>query len=269
MKKFIQIILCFIINLLLFTTYVNAESDACKLTLSADKTTLKPGDVVTITLKISDITKSSGIAQIISKLDYSEDIFEPIKVTDKDLEETLAETELKDATLLYSGLANSDSSIKNPWYFLQVKKNGNKGFYASTAADPQIETQVLGKMKLKVKNNASTTTTKVALKEIEAYDAQGISNPENAQTFPVKDSSIELKISSSSNEPTNSNNNTSRNNTSKNNTNTTTNNNANISNNTANTNVPHTGVENFAPIIIIAIIISIISYFAYEKYKNV
>lgn len=65
MKKKNIIISLFLILLVILTTSVNAEDEACKVSMSADKTTLENGDTVTITILMSNITKSEGIAQVI------------------------------------------------------------------------------------------------------------------------------------------------------------------------------------------------------------
>ena len=76
MKKRNIIIACLLFILILFTTKVNAAEEACKVSLSADKTTLGPGDTVTVSIKVSNVTKTDGISQFIGALDFPSDIFE-------------------------------------------------------------------------------------------------------------------------------------------------------------------------------------------------
>ena len=78
MKKRNIIILLFTIILIAIATTVNAADEACKITISADKTSVKSGDTVTVNLLMSDIKKSTGIAQFFGILEYPEDIFEII-----------------------------------------------------------------------------------------------------------------------------------------------------------------------------------------------
>lgn len=281
MKKLISITLCIIFFLSIFAPYANAENgenDACKITLSADKTTLKPGDEVTISVKISDITKSTGITQLISILDYSDSIFEPIFVKDNELQEILADTEFKDTPILYSGLTTAETSEDNPWYLLQLNSDGNKGLYASIIGDPQKKSQIIGKFKLKVKENATATTAKISLKDSEVYDAEGLSNPDNATSYPISNATLDLKINKTSIDNTNSNTtkpsgsdkNTTPSNTNKNkNSNTAPKQNNTQTTNKADKDVPYTGSEDFIPVILIITIISIVSFKGYQKYKGV
>ena len=76
MKKRNVILLFFIVILIALTTNVMAEDEACKITMSADKTTVKSGDIVTVNLLMSNINKSTGIARFGGILEYPEDIFE-------------------------------------------------------------------------------------------------------------------------------------------------------------------------------------------------
>ena len=74
MKRNIKLLLIFLICMCLvsFSCYVRAEDeedeDICKITLTADKTTVKPGDEVTITIKMSNITNEAGVTRFISEL---------------------------------------------------------------------------------------------------------------------------------------------------------------------------------------------------------
>ena len=94
MKKRNVILLFFIVILIALTTNVMAEDEACKITMSADKTTVKSGDIVTVNLLMSNINKSTGIARFGGILEYPEDIFEIVYEEDEELKEALEETEL-------------------------------------------------------------------------------------------------------------------------------------------------------------------------------
>lgn len=265
MKKAINIIVCFLVSLIILTTYVRAEDEACKISVSADKTTLKPGDEVTITLLMSNVNKTSGISQLLSILEYSNNIFEIVPVIDSELKSNLADTEFKDCQILYSGEKDTDTTIKNPWYILYIENSGAKGIYGATTADPQIETQVIGKIKLKVKENIQSTKTTVGIVDTEVFDAETISNTtstENLTGYKISDSKIELQINGITNTGTTNNTSTTGNQSNAQNTQTQT-------ENKAKKDVPYTGIENFIPFIIIMIAIAGISYMRYKKYKDI
>ncbi len=124
MRKIIETILLFIFCLILTTTSVKAESEACKITLSADKTSLKPGDEVTITLLMEDITKPTGIINLLSELELSQDIFE-IQLVEN--EELSGEIEGLGLDILYSGENDTDLSIKSPWNLFLLEEEGKYG----------------------------------------------------------------------------------------------------------------------------------------------
>lgn len=275
MKKTIKTILFFILCIVLFTTCVNAEDEACKITLSANKTTLKPGDEVTITLLMEDIAKSSGIVEFISALDFSEDVFDIIFEEDEELKADLGE---ENCEILYNGENDTDSSIKNPWYLIYIEQDGVVGIYGATGADPQVESQIVGKIKLRVKENVTTTGTTLSLLKTEVFDAENL----DAQTgYTIADSEIKLQITGTSqsvtnpttNTNTNSNTNNNRNSNSNSNTNSNGNSNTNRNKtqteNKANKDVPYAGIEDYAPFIILGIIISIMAYINYKKYKDI
>ena len=265
MKKAINIIVCFLVSLIILTTSVRAEDEACKISVSADKTTLKPGDEVTITLLMSNVNKTSGISQLLSILEYSNNIFEIVPVIDSELKSNLADTEFKDCQILYSGEKDTDTTIKNPWYILYVENSGVKGIYGATTADPQIESQIIGKIKLKVKENVQSTKTTVGIVDTEVYDAETISNAtstENLTGYKISDSKIELQINGVTNTETTVNNSSITGSQSK------TQNSQQQTENKAKKEVPYTGIEDIIPFIFIVLIIGVVSYIRYIKYKD-
>lgn len=81
MKKYIGIIIIICIFLFCFFSVVNANS--FKLLATPNKTTLKPGDEVEITLKLADIDiGTNGINAVEAKLVYNENIFETVTQND-------------------------------------------------------------------------------------------------------------------------------------------------------------------------------------------
>ena len=265
------------------STFVNAEDESCKITLSSDKTTLAPGDEVTINLLMEDITKSSGIIEFVTLLNFSDDVFEIIFEDDEELKAELGE---ENCEILYNGEHDTDSSIKNPWYLMYVEEAGIGGICGATIGDPQLESQIVGRIKLKVKDNATTTQETVSLLATEVVDAENI---EAGTGYTISDSEIKLQITGESKDKDDSANNTVQNNNTNNNISAITNKtntNSSIKNNTnSNTNkvtntnkqtenkatqdVPYTGIEDWIPFIFIGIIISVITYINYRKYKDI
>lgn len=275
MKTITKIFLYFIICIIFLTTYVQAEDQACKISLSANKATLNPGDEVTITLTMSDITKTSGILNLISVLNFSNDIFEIVFEEDEDLSNALVDTDFEGCKILYSGDKDSDSTIKNPWYVLYLEEGESKAIYASTGADPQIESQIIGKVKLKVKENVKSTKTTVLLSATEVFDAEAILNAETTgefQGYEISDSEITLQINGVSGGTTpvlendTQNNLVNNNNTIKQNS---TVNNQTQSANKVNQAVPYTGIEDYVPFVFIIIIVAVMAYINYRKYKDI
>lgn len=291
MRKAIKIILLFIICVILPFTVVKAEDEACKITLSADKTTLKPGDEVTITLLMENITKSSGIVEFMAGLDFSKDVFDVIFEDNEELKAELErELGIEGLEILYNGENDTDSNINNPWFSIYSEPEGIAVIYGSTLGDPQVESQIVGKIKLKVKENATTTQAKFSLLATEVYDAENI---DSEVGYTIADSEIILQVTGKSENvtvnPGNTNTNTNNNTNTNANTNTNTNINTNVNTNKTNMNntiankntsnvvnankatqnVPYTGIEDWAPFIFIGIIISVIAYVNYRKYKDI
>lgn len=265
MKKRNVILLFFIVILIALTTNVMAEDEACKITMSADKTTVKSGDIVTVNLLMSNINKSTGIARFGGILEYPEDIFEIVYEEDEELKEALEETELAeyDISILYNGKKDTDLTIKNPWYVLNVKENGGNLIMASTLADPQKSSQIVGRIKFKVKENVDETPAEILLTEMEALDAETIAN-NGENGFKVSESSIVLTVNGTSSSEQPSNPPTEKNvQVVQNIQNKPTN------DNRANNDVPYTGIEDTIPVIFILAIISILAYINYRKYKNI
>lgn len=266
MKKISIICICLVLLTSILTTNVKAVDEACQITLTANETTLKPGDIVTIDVQMSNIMKPSGIAQFYGILEYSNDIFEVIFDEDPELKQSLAGTEYENCEILYSGAKDTSSSIASPWCFLYVNVGGTSGIYATTEGDPQIATQVIGKIKLKVKDGVTSTTTKVSLTEMEAIDAETIANSGNTgnlQGYKVSDTNINLTIKGTSQDNIqNVNNNTD---------NTKNNQKTNVYQNDKKDDkpLPSTGIKDILPIIIILIVISIIAYIKYKKYQDI
>lgn len=282
MKKIIKIILYIMLLLILLGTCVNAEDEACKITLSANKATLNPGDEVTITLNMSDITKSSGIYQFMSVLNFKDDIFEIVKVEDSELKQDLEDSEYGECDILYSGLVDTDPNIKNPWYLLYIEESGMHGIIGSSTADPQKENQIIGKIKLKVKDTVTTSTsTEISLESTEVFDAESISSG-TVSGDVISNTDITLTINGSGNGGSNNPGNSNQQNlnpdpiitsnqqgydTIKNNTEAK--NKDGQQENKSKEDVPYTGIEDYIPAIFVLIVLGTMGYINYRKYKDI
>lgn len=268
MKKISIIIACVIFFIIILTVRVNAVDEACKISISADKTELKKGDTVTINVLISNVTTTSGIGSFYGILDYPEDIFEIIPDEDESIKADYEEyAEYTDYSILYSGRQDDDITIENPWYMILVKEENENGFIASVDSEflediepvKQGESQIVGRIKLKVKDNvASTTTAKIALTEMKAFelgDSNDSSEDEDLTENELSDATLNLTIKGTAENSGTSNQNQ--------------NSNQKQDDNKAKSDVPYTGIEDIIPVILIIIIIAILSYIGYRKYKDI
>lgn len=263
MKKRNIVMICLAFALILFTTTVNAANEPCKISLSADKTTLAPGDTVTLNLTISNVTKTNGISQFYGVLDFSDDIFE---VVPDDDESIIADySDYEGYTVLYSG--RQDDSALNPWYIVYVEEEGQKGIIASVDTEysntvqavKSGSSQVVGKIKLKVKDSATGTVAKIALTDMEAFEESSDSSTDgDTEDTAVSDTSVSFTLEGGTEEPTQIQTRTENKTQNK------------IENdNKSNNNVPYTGIEDTIPVIFILAIIAILAYINYRKYKNI
>ena len=98
MKKSIKIFLVIILFIILTinNSIYAVEGDVCKVVLSANKTDLKAGDTVEISVKLSNITLENGITYIVGQLDYSQDVFEIVYEDESVIEDAIDLDEMRD-----------------------------------------------------------------------------------------------------------------------------------------------------------------------------
>lgn len=154
------IVLLIIIAILSITFNVQAATgDSYKIGLSASKTTLKAGETVTISLKVSDIKIQSGekgIGSYEGSIVYDANVFEDVKMKGNDLWDT--------PTL-------------------------NQGRFTSVRSDGMCvsEAQEIATITLKVKENATAGNTKIQIKNFEASNAkENISTADTEVTVKVE-----------------------------------------------------------------------------------
>ncbi len=242
------IILIIIITLLSISFTVNAaENDSYKIGLEPSKTTLNPGDTVTISLKISNINIQSGekgIGSYEGTIVYDENVFEGLKMKGND-------------------------SWDNP--------TENEGRFASVKSDGICtnESQEIAQITFTVKDNATIGNTKIQIKDFEG--SNGVEN------IPTQDIELSVKIEKSDDGETNivDDNTASGDNNgtivggNSGNTSTGTTNSGNKGTTTTPTNVasksasqsslPYTGSGNIIIFIAICIVIAIFSYIKYKR----
>ena len=269
MKKRTIIILCLLFAIILITTKVNAAEEACKVTLSADKTTLGPGDTVTVSISISNVTKTDGISQFYGALDFPSDIFE--LVLEEDDETIVADyEEYEGYSILYSG--RMEATVTNPWYIIYAEAEGEPGFVAGidTKALETVQpvksgsSQTIGKIKLKVKDGAEGTSAKLTFADMEVFGPNDLNDtttdvPEGSE---ISDATVNFTLTGmeaqEEQEPEEKS--TGLEEVTKVTAN---------KDNKASNNVPYTGIEDTIPVIFILIVIATLAYINYRKYKNI
>lgn len=146
MKKIGKIILVIAI-IITCGTVGNVYASSFNFTTSASSTTLKPGDTVTLELKVSKIdVGESGINTIEAVLDYDKTIFEPVTSTS------------------FAGLNNWSITYNG-------EEGANKGKLVAVIVQEGVKVdQTIGKLTLKVKAGIKDSSTKVTFKDIKTND---------------------------------------------------------------------------------------------------
>ncbi len=247
----VMLLIVFLIGILI-SNICYADSEACDVKITSDKTKLNAGDVVTLSVKLSNVNIEDGISAIVGELDYDQEIFDIVYETDSDIEDAIdletqkEEYELDNLKVVYY---NEDG-----WYLClaEIEDADGATIEGLTLGDPVTSSETIGTIKLKVKSTAKATTTEIGFGEL--YVLDDAEEPYEITTEP----SVSLTIASTTNEPT-------------------TNKNTNINTNTekvyngttANTAAPYAGSKEVTPIILIVTIIAIITLGKVIKYKDI
>ena len=139
-KKNIILFVLWIVILILLPKNVYASSESCTLSITPDKTQATPGETITLSLTVSNITSKNGIAIYNGLLDYNSDIFE-LSVQDSS-----------------NGKWKSDL-IENSVTFTKSDLEGTK------------EDQEIGRIVLKIKSGAIIGKQTITLKNNEFAEA--------------------------------------------------------------------------------------------------
>lgn len=265
-NKILTIATIFLIFCLFISNIVIAADNICKLSLNASENQIKPGDIVEVILKVSDINAENGIAAVSGIIEYDTDVFEKIEyeagnnwATPTIIENSI----LINTSNLESTKANQDilkiklttkSSVKDGAYSITLKS-----IDVSTDDDSFTIDDISTKVNIKSEstntdndtnenqnqNQSSTQETNTTGNQTENED-KSESKPENKV-----ESTIDNKDAGKSNVLTsNKENNT-------------------INANVSSSNLPKTGITNHIIIFIVgALIIATVSYFKYKKYNS-
>lgn len=256
MKKFLKILIIFIIAICFFVSFSYAAEDICKISLTSDKTTLKAGDKVKMNISMSNIKTADGILALGGVLQYDSDVFDVLYVENQEIKDEIkGMTELDDFEILYIGDLEVENSI--PWYMISIPGDeGTIAILGSSLSDPQISEQSVVTVELKVKGETQSTNTEISLTELVAVDGS-----QKEHTL-VNNTSIEYSIQGSTKSSNSYNDD--KNNLSSGSQKTST------KENIAKTETPYTGVEDATlPLIAITFIISTVSLIKYIKYIGI
>lgn len=272
MKKYISIVVLFIIVLIQFSVFVQA-AEPCSISLKPDSQTLSQSDVLTVDISMSNITVTDGITGFLAILDYSKDKFEIVVDESEDAQDVLAElegTEYEGCKVVYIGQNDEDNDILNPWTLLLMESEEGSGI-AGITNEPQKESQKIGKIKFKVKDNVtSSNSEKITLEELTVIGGEEDISINNAYTTVKISGSQSISIGTSTNSVNKASNSVSSYNKTNTNTNKNTSTNRNSLTQTSTSEVPEAGTPIIFPIILIAVGIIVFKYKKYnDEYKNI
>lgn len=173
----IKYIIIVMLLISLSTLFININKSfaagSCKIELIPDKTNIKPGEKVTFELKATDITMSDGICDIIGYINYNSDLFEDCEFVASDTWEDSAQD------------------------FREAYPEDFKDYFFFTTKFPSSANQVIAKISLKAKTNATVGKTEVTLTGAED-DGVIVKGPNSDDEMEINDISVPLTIVSES-----------------------------------------------------------------------
>ena len=300
-KKVLSILVIFVILISALKINVNAES-GCQITL-IPQSSVEPGKEIKIELKLSNITTNDGIGAYQTTLTYNSDIFSYSSVDGNGTwEKPTVNTDTKGIIKLVATTSDGECVKKDDTMaILTFKVNSNtvEGKYEIGLNNTEVSdgNQTLNVQEYKTniivkkasENNTDKTDDNKNSTTNNTTDQNNTNNSNNAtdknNTNTSNNATDKNNTNTSNNATDKSNTNTSNNVSDKNNTNksnTTTNKNNNVTTtNTTNiktkdnntkvlNNYPYSGVEKIViPIISVAVVVIVLSYFKYRRYKNI
>lgn len=152
--KITKILVILILSIIILGVNVYAESSSFKTSITPTTTTLKPGEKVTITVKVSDINMGeNGINTLEGKIKYDTNVFESVKASDVQSFNN------------WSTTYNDETSSLN-----------GKFLAVNLSAGTKEDTQILS-ITFKVKSDIErTTTTQIDFEDITSNDGENLVN---------------------------------------------------------------------------------------------
>ncbi len=237
-KKVLLVILMIFAMVMSITNFVYADS--CEVAVSMNKkTNYAKGETVELTISLNNIDSENGIYELKGNLEYDEDIFEKIKTDDE-------------------GNTNQITSL-NGWE--DVTFNSETNEFALRTTTPTKSTQDIMKISLKLKENVEEDSSIIMLNNLVASNGQDdIKTSTAATTVKIGDSDDDTTIPSITTTPTPKTSPSAKPATTT----------PKATQTPASSSIPQTGIEdNVTPIIFGALIVALVSYIAYRRYKEI
>lgn len=288
-KKVLLILFIFVILISALKINVNAES-GCQITL-IPQSSVEPGKEIKIELKLSNITTNDGIGAYQTTLTYNSDIFSYSSVDGNGTwEKPTVNTDTKGIIKLVATTSDGECVKKDDTMAIltfKVNSNTAEGKYEIGLNNTEVSdgNQTLNVQEYKTniivkkasENNTDKTDDNKNSTTNNTTDKNNTNNSNNATDKNNTNTSNNATDKSNTNT---SNNVSDKNNTNKSNTTTNKNNNVTTTNTTNvktkdnNTkvlnNYPYSGAEKIViPIISVAVVVIVLSYFKYRRYKNI
>ena len=225
-SKMIATLIIAIMLLVSIALPVKAASYPFTFSVNPEKVNAKPGDTITVDLGMADIDQTGdGINAIQGDISYDENIFENVEIVTAGNNWSVSLNQSADSSLKGRFVINNMSNQKN--------------------------TQVVAKLKAKIKSGVTASTATIDLKNV--FSSYGTT--ETAKT----NKTVTVNIQTSSQSNTNGNSSSSQNSTA-------TQKSSNTQNTAKNTNLPKAGLSSWIGVgIVVAIICAIIGFIRYKK----
>jgi len=169
------------VAILLIGSLLGAQVNAASFTLKAtpSKTTVEPGDTITIDIAISNIDIENGINTVEGYLEYDENILEPV--------------------------TQDSFSAKSNWSTTYNDQGGdlNGKFLIVTLSQGEVSDQSIATLTLKLKETATKgTSTQVKLKNLSTNDGSNlISETDKIITLNIKGEEIPAPVTNTQKQP--------------------------------------------------------------------
>lgn len=157
-KRFLLVVIISILALLTSMNYYVYAADNFSVEVSADKRNYTEGQIVILTVRLSNINSDNGIYKLNGTFDYKTDVFEEI-VFDED--------------------GNTEQiTLLNDWGDLEYNKEDNS--FSIATATPARNLQNIMQIELKIKQDATIGKTFVMLNNL-----VGSNGVDNIETSPI------------------------------------------------------------------------------------